>query len=227
MTYYKAVRPNGSSFHDSSFRWLPEDGVIPENGWLAKHPDPAERITVKSRAKASRYLSVSTEPADCTGFRWPCRLLVVEPNARPAKDDLYPHKMRVRSARVVDEVESWRAFGPNGRQVVAFITLLSSLPLKVWSAAQVEAWSADWFEEWNGARVVLPSVARRALSRRAAVVGAQAAAADVARRSAWSAVRDAAHALVLRDLLTPDHFTILTALTSAMGVNFNTLGGTE
>lgn len=31
MTYYKAVRPDGTSFHDRSFRWLPESGPVDDD----------------------------------------------------------------------------------------------------------------------------------------------------------------------------------------------------
>ena len=135
MTLYKAVRPDGGSFHDPTFRWLPEDGVVPDGGWLVKHPAPAARIGRGSDATADGYLSVSTEPADCTGFKWPCRLLLVEPVGRPALDDSYPHKRRVRAARVVGETDAWRAFGPNGEQVVAFLGVLPTLSVAARAAA--------------------------------------------------------------------------------------------
>ena len=77
VTFFKAVRPDGGSFHDPDFRWLPEDGVIPEGGWLVEHPEPAGRIGKNSGASASGYLSVATVPTECTGFRWPCRLLAM------------------------------------------------------------------------------------------------------------------------------------------------------
>lgn len=137
-TYYKAVRPDGTSFHDRSFRWLPADGLIPAGGVLVKHPAPAARIGKGSDATASGYLSVSTEAADCTGFQWPCRLLLVEPIGRALLDDEYPHKRRVKAARVVGEVEPWHVFGPNGQQVVAFLDLLPGLS----DAAGAAAWSA-------------------------------------------------------------------------------------
>ena len=37
MTYYKAVRPNGCSFYDSMFRWLPD-------GWQSGDPVPADLV---------------------------------------------------------------------------------------------------------------------------------------------------------------------------------------
>ena len=35
--YYKAVRPDGNSFSDSSFRWIPETG--PVASIVVEHPD--------------------------------------------------------------------------------------------------------------------------------------------------------------------------------------------
>ena len=57
-TYFKAVRPDGGSFHDPGFRWLPEDGVIPDGGWLVEHPNPARSYSPASGARAGRYLSL-------------------------------------------------------------------------------------------------------------------------------------------------------------------------
>ena len=62
---YKAVRPDGTSFHDPSFPWMPEGWApgdpIPD-GWTVVHPDP-------SRFGASGYLSAATVPTECTGSR--------------------------------------------------------------------------------------------------------------------------------------------------------------
>ena len=181
-TYYKAVRPSGASFHDPDFRWLPADGVIPDGGWLVEHPDPAARIGRGSGAKASDYLSLSVEPADCTGFGWPCRLLVVEPVGRAYRDDEYPHKRRVKGARVVAELPAWQAFGPNGEQVAAYLALLPSLSAEQRYAARDAAWDAAGY-----------------------------------------AAGYAARALVVRDLIAPDHFATLTAPMRAAGIDFDTL----
>ena len=121
VTFFKAVRPDGGSFHDPDFRWLPEDGVIPEGGWLVEHPEPAGRIGKNSDASASNYLSVATVPTDCTGFRWPCRLLEVEPVGRACLDNSHASKRRVRAARVLRELDPHLALGPQGEQVAALI----------------------------------------------------------------------------------------------------------
>ena len=93
MTYFKAVRPDGASFHDRTVMWTV--------GEVTTHPNPREG------KDPSGYLSVSTEPADCTGMRWPCRLLVVEPVDghpvwTPHPKDM-PHKRAAHAWRVVEE----------------------------------------------------------------------------------------------------------------------------
>ena len=73
-TYYKAVRPDGMSFYDAGFRWVPETG--PVEGVVTL---PSADGDTWPGGDASQYLSVSAVPTDCTGMWWPCRLLVVEP----------------------------------------------------------------------------------------------------------------------------------------------------
>ena len=176
-TYFKAVRVDGTSFHDPNFNWLTEDGVV-------GHPRP------DLTGSAANYLSVATVAtvaSDCTGFYWPCRLLVVEPIGEVVPDNSYPNKRRGRAFKVVDEVEAWQVFGPNGKEVVAFLELLPMLTKTQWYAAWVAARDAAW---------------------------------DAAR----DAARDAAWALVLRDVLSVEHFNTLTAPMRAAGIDFDTLG---
>lgn len=166
-TYYKAIRPDGTSFADPSFRWLPEDGRIPTGGHLVKHPKPARHFGPRSQATARSYLSLSVEPADCAGFLWPCRLLVVEPVGAAREDDYYSHKRRVVAARVVGEVEAWRALGPNGRDVAAFLDLLGTLSGKqwaaAWDAARDAARAAAWDAAWAAARAAARALVVRDL----------------------------------------------------------------
>ena len=100
-TYYKAIRPDGTDWFTGKLRWLPEDGIIPEGGWLVEHPNPGP---VGDR-DARGYLSVATVPTDCTGMGWPSRLLRVEPVGEvwsPDPEDL-PHKRAAHVWRVVEE----------------------------------------------------------------------------------------------------------------------------
>ena len=185
-TYFKAVRVDGTSFHDPNFNWLTEDGVV-------GHPRP------DLTGSAANYLSVATVASDCTGFYWPCRLLVVEPIGEVVPDNSYPNKRRGRAFKVVDEVEAWQVFGPNGKEVVAFLELLPMLTKTQWYAARDAAREAAWVA-----------------AREAAWVAARVA----ARVAAW----DAARALVLRDVLSVEHFNTLTAPMRAAGIDFDTLG---
>lgn len=200
-TFFKAVRPDGTSFHDPTFPWLPEDGVIPEEGWLVEHPHPAGRIGMPG-ASASDYLSVATVPTDCTGFRWPCRLLEVEPVGRAYLDNIYPSKRRVRAARVVRELAPHLTLGPQGEQVAALIERAARLTLD--EGRRVDAtWDATW-NAWEAARVVARNAAWDA--------------AWDAREALWNTVtawagraaRGAGFGLVTRDLISTTHYDTLT-----------------
>ena len=69
-TYYKAVRPDGMDFFSGQVRWLPPAGEpLPEGGLIVRHPTAT---TPNFGDDAAYYLSVSTEPANCTGMQWPC-----------------------------------------------------------------------------------------------------------------------------------------------------------
>ena len=195
-TYFKAVRPDGTDWHTGSLRWLPEDGIIPEGGWLVEHPDPGP----VGDGDARGYLSVATAPTDCTGMTWPTRLLRVEPVGEvwtPSPEGL-PNKRAAHAWRVVEELDPYRAFGPRGVEVAALIDEIKTLS----PAARAAAWNVAW------------DVARDA-SRKAAWEAAR----DAARADAWAAARDAARAVawaaaggaVVRDLISPEHYALLMA----------------
>ena len=212
VTFFKAVRPDGGSFLDQDFRWLPEDGVIPEGGWLVEHPSPAARIGKHSGASASDYLSVATVPTDCTGFRWPCRLLEVEPVGRACLDNVHASKRRVRAARVLRELDPRLALGPQGEQLAALIERAGRLTpdekrrlYAAWGAARGAAWDAAWGAAWDAARGAALDAARGA-----AWDAAWGAALDAARDAAWDAAWDATLGLITRDLISTTHYDTLT-----------------
>lgn len=185
-TYYKAVRLDGTSFHDPTFRWVPEDWTPTDGPVLVEHPnyDPA--------GGAGGYLSVSTEPADCTGMSWPCRLLIVEPvgGPVPAPEPVnLPHKRAGRAFDVVDERPAHEALGPNGREVTALLTELETFPLAAREAARDAARDAAWDVARDAAWDVAWDVAR-----------------DVAWDVAWDAARYAVLATLVRDVLAPEHY---------------------
>ena len=194
MTYFKAVRPDGTDFRTGTVQWAPAQGEIPEEGIVVTHP-----TSTLWEEDHSTHLCASAAPADCTGFEWPCRLLEVEPVS-----EVHRHagsKWSALSWRVVRELPAVEALGPQGAAVVALIDGLERLDAArdaardaAWSAAWVAAWSAAWVAAWSAAWDAAWSAAR-----------------DAARDAAWVAARDAARdaavALVAWDLITPVHRT--------------------
>ena len=138
-TYYKAVRPDGTSFHDPTFRWVPESGPIPDDGLLVSHPGYLDRRS------AAGYLSVSTVPTDCTGMEWPCRLLEVVAVPRrkviTPEPDVLPSKRGASAWLVVDRLDPHLALGPQGPEVAAIIARAGRLTQE--EAARLDAaWDA-------------------------------------------------------------------------------------
>lgn len=212
MIFYKAVRPDGTDFYTGTVRWAPEQGEIPEGGIIVTHPTS----TVWGESHAT-HLCASVAPTGCEGFGWPCRLLEVEPAS-----EMHEHagtKVSALSWRVVRELPATQAFGPQGAAVAA---LIDGLRLRRLTAAQGAALAAapipDREVAWDASRVA----ARRA-SRVAAwdaaedaeedaiwLAGGRAAWAAWDAWAAWAVARGTAAALVVWDLITPDHRDILT-----------------
>ena len=120
MTYYKAVRPDGTDFYTGTVQWAPESGDIPTEGLVVTHP-----TSMTWKRGHATHLCASTSPTDCTGFAWPCRLLEVEPVA-----EVHEHEGRKVSAlswRVVRELPAMQALGPQGAAVAALIDGLRRL----------------------------------------------------------------------------------------------------
>lgn len=193
MTYYKAVRPDGTSFHDRSFRWLPESG--PVEGHTVTHPTAS---TVGEHA--SSYLSVSVTPTDCTGMRWPCRLFEVMPAGEvvtPEPDSL-PNKRAAVAWQIVRELPATDALGPQGVQVAALIERADRLT-DVEARRLFDAWDAAMGAEWHPAKTAAFAVD---------------AARTTAEDTVWAAVHvaagDAGLALVVRDLISVEHYDAMT-----------------
>ena len=184
-TYYKAVRPDGTSFHDESFAWATEPGGI------TKHPAPQRGVG------AEGYLSVATVPTDCTGMQWPCMLLAVEPvdEVWPASLNL-PNKRCGDAFRTAEVLDPHLALGPQGIQVAALIERAKTL-----TSAEAQDLHVTWVPTW-------------APTRYAAWAAARDAAWCATRGATWAAA-EAAVCLVVRDLigqrdLTQEHYDTLT-----------------
>ena len=211
--YYKAIRPDGSSFHDPTFRWLPESGPI--EGHTVRHASHEDKSVIGATSARS-YLSVSVEPADCTGMRWPCRLLEVEPVddypvVTPEPFTL-PYKRAARAWRVVRELPAHTALGPQGVHVAALIeraSVLTEVEVERLDAAGAAAGAAAWATAWATAWGTAWDTARGA-ARAAAGATAWDTAWDAARDAARAAARGTAGALVTRDLISTEHYDTLT-----------------
>ena len=142
MTYWKAVREDGTDFYSGTVRWAPEQGDIPAEGIAVAHP-----TSTAWGEDHSTHLCASTSPTDCTGFKWPCRLLEMEPVA-----EVHEHagsKVSALSWRVVRELPAMQALGPQGAAVAALIDGLRRLDAEAlarladaWDAARDAAWDA-------------------------------------------------------------------------------------
>ena len=182
MTYWKAVREDGTDFYSGTVRWAPEQGDIPAEGIAVAHP-----TSTAWGEDHSTHLCASTSPTDCTGFKWPCRLLEMEPVA-----EVHEHagsKVSALSWRVVRELPAMQALGPQGAAVAALIDGLRRLDAEALARladARVAAWDAVWVAARGAVRVA-------------------------ARDAAWVAAWDAAGALVVWDLIDPAQRTTLTA----------------
>ena len=224
MTYFKAVRMDGTDFHTGIVRWLPPVGEpLPEGGLIVRHPTARKRTT----GKAAHYLSVATVPTDCTGMEWPCRLARVE-RTRAAvwqpDPDALPNKAASWQWRVVEELDATLTLGPQGREVAALIERAARLTgdevaglATAWDAARDATRDAAWYATWDAARCAARVTARYAAwyaAGYAAWAAAWYAARDAARYAAWYAAgyaaRDAARALTVRDLISTERYDTLT-----------------
>lgn len=188
MTFWKAVRLNGTDFRTGAIRY--------EVGAIVTHPAP------DLTGGAGGYLSISDTPTECTGMEWPCRLFEVEPVGDHRRVEDLPHKTACVAVRVVREVDSHLALGPQGEAVASLIDRASQLTeddadrlAAAWNATRDAAWDAAW----NAARY---------------------AAWNAARNAAWNATLNAtlnvvSEALIVRDLtgthgFTQEHYNLLT-----------------
>ena len=192
MTYFKAVRMDGTDFYTGIVRWLPPVGEpLPEGGLIVRHPTARKRTT----GDAAHYLSVATVPTDCTGMIWPCRLARVERTRaavwQPAPDAL-PNQSASWQWRVVEELDATLTLGPQGREVAALIERAARLTDDE-VAGLATAWYATGDDAWDAARYTTRDAAW-----------------DATRYAARYAVWYAARALTVRDLISTERYDTLT-----------------
>ena len=179
MKFYKATRPDGTSFYDGKTKW--------EVGQITRRPKGSPN---DFKVCGPSVIHASDAPAETlVGGSWPCRLFEVE--GKPVVSE--GHKHGFKQLKVVKELPSYLALGPNGEEVAALLErcrLLTTDEAMRLAAARVAARVAAWDAVRDAARV-------------AAWVAAQ----DAARVAAW----DAALALIVKDLISPADFNALFA----------------
>lgn len=181
MDYYKATRPDGTDFYTGTIKY--------EVGKRTTHPASKRR----TKDDPSTYLSVSTVPTDCTGFKWPCRLFLVRGVGRALTATNLPNKRAFLSVDVVEELPAHMVFGPQGEHVVALIERAARL-----TSDEAKQLSAAGAATWLTARAAARIAARNAARNAARVAGWY---------TAGNAAADAALALVVRDLIGSSGFS--------------------
>lgn len=186
MNYYKATRPDGRDFRTGTVDYA----AAFESGDVIEHP-----ATKMTRDDAATYFSVATVETDCTGFSWPARLFRVVPVGRTMTASDLPNKRACRRLRVAEELPAHRLFGPQGEEVVALIARAARL-----TPAEAEGLRA--------VRAAPTGPATRAAWD--ATPSAREAAWDAAAFLAWDAAAFlAARALLVKDIISPEHFDLL------------------
>ena len=188
--FYKATNVNSLSFH-------PEPSgsyVVYTVGKTASIPI-ARRVPEPRLCSSSVLHASDTPSATLIGGKWPCRLFEVSGVPIVGPDE---HKYGFIELRVEREIEAWRALGPNGQEVAAFIEAVKTIDAEQMRGVAVRdardaarnarnaAWHAALHAAWNTAK-------------------------NTAWDAAWVAARDATLALCVRDLISEEQFDLLYA----------------
>jgi len=206
---YKASRPDGWDFRTGGTL---DYGTALASGAVLLHPRPGGMI----RNNASTYISLSSEPGEVlTGGSFPCRLFMAEPSGEVITSDEYTFKRCVKAVRIIRELPSWQALGPNGKAAEAVLSRLVTLTADeatrlraARDAARDAAWNAARSAAWKTARDAARSAAWDA-AWKAAWDTAWNAAWGAARSAAWNAAGDAILAHLTRDLISEAQFQVL------------------
>jgi len=234
MSYYKATRPDATSFYDGKTKW--------RVGRVVRHSAPDLSLGLCS-VGVLHFSDVSGEVL--MGGSWPCRLFEVEPRGPVIGPE--DHKYGTTALEVVAEFPAWQALGPNGEEVAALIDrarMLTKEEIKrlyaaeyaAWGAAEYAAWYAAayaakyaaWAAAWDAVGPAARYAAENAAENAAwdavwAAAGAAAgpaawdavgpaaryAVGPAARYAAENAARSAARALVVKDLISSEQFELL------------------
>ena len=117
MTFYKAVRPDGTDFYSATVDYAA--------ALASGEPTPA--LSGEGPFPGEGWYHLATVPTGCVGMLWPCRLFEVEPVGDQTLDTEHPYKVGCRQVRVVREVDGHIALGPQGAEVAALISRIKAL----------------------------------------------------------------------------------------------------
>lgn len=181
--FWKATGPDGMDFYTGSIDYA-----------AALHSgEPLPELS-GGEFPGGGWYHVGVHPTSCVGMRWPCRLFVVEPVGQVEHEG--QEKAGVRSLRVVEERPAYEALGPQGEHVAALISRVKRL-------------TPEEVRRLNAARDAAgyaAGYAARDAVWYAALGAVWYAALGAARDAAWYA----ACALLVRDLISAEHYRILT-----------------
>ncbi len=142
-TFYKAFAPDGFDFNSHTIDY----GKAFAAGETVKHPRPGKEVT--------GYLSVTDDPTELPGARWPLVLWEVEPVGKSWKASDYKHKHACHEVRGVRQVESHLALGPGGEHVLRAIETWQALPYeernRLYSMPRSDAWYTARGKAWDAA----------------------------------------------------------------------------
>lgn len=200
--FFKATRPDGTDFRTGRIDYA-----------AALGGDPIALPTVGyPQCCTGDVLHASTVAAETLiGGGWQCRLFLVE--GEPVAEE--GHKRGFFSLRVVEEIDSHHALGPNGAEVARVIEKARNL-----TEDQANAINTTWDATRSAAGGATGDAAEDA-SRHSAWAAAGSAAwaaagsaagsdaGSVAWAASWAASCSAARAAVVRDLISDKHYQTL------------------
>ncbi|HEY2644559.1 MAG TPA: hypothetical protein VGI56_12470 [Galbitalea sp.] len=144
-TYYKAITPDGFDFHTGKVDYGTPAKARLKKDRTVTHPSPKANAV-----NANSYFSVATVPTDCTGMRWPARLLEVEAIGEawtPHTSDL-PNKRAVTGIRIIRELPAWQLFGAEGERILELIDKFDKRTPEQREALYA-AYTADYDKFWR------------------------------------------------------------------------------
>ncbi|MFB6814488.1 hypothetical protein ACFCV8_08075 [Streptomyces sp. NPDC056347] len=146
VVHYMATRPDGTvpptdnylaRYYRGLGETIPTVNLADRIGETVDHPSPGERWYTD---RPFGYFHMYTRPGEILERiedGWPVRLFVVEPLGETGNwgGINYPYWLMSQQIRVVEETDSWRAFGHRGVQVLAVLAQLPDL---------ARQWATEW-----------------------------------------------------------------------------------